>query len=227
MESPLLLAFPQFPHTPTLSLLTFASLHSILLIQSSFQKVSFWFLWLSFSKVCFSFEMFKDNSVFLSCIPLDILYLTRHRWCLLEFVCHAAFLEHQKSKAKQTLVSKWGVSTVVWLLELRGESKGTWSSSHISHGVCLGPQFQCWNFYFKSCFWVHMANLDPQVVSKSPLDVHCSFLSCSWARWIEKLLPYHVVILDLIHAHIVDLWCFKLMPPIFLPSVILSNVYEY
>lgn len=114
------------PHPVTVDfcILTFYSTNT-----KQFSRSFLLIFMLSFSKVCFSFEMVKDNSV--------LLYFTRHRWCLLEIVCHTAFSKHQKSKAKKTLVSKWGVNTVVWLLELRGESKGTLSSTHISYGVCL------------------------------------------------------------------------------------------
>lgn len=86
---------------------------------------------LSFSKVCFSFEMVKDNSVFLSCIPLDILYFTRHRWCLMEFVYHAAFLKHQIWKAKNTLVSKRGVSAVVCFLSPEERARTLCPQPHI------------------------------------------------------------------------------------------------
>lgn len=108
-------AFPQFqPPTPChywLLHLTFYSTNT-----KQFSKSFLLIFMLSFSKVCLSFEMVKDNSVFLSCIPLDILYFTRHRWCLPEFVCHAAFLKHQKWKAKNTLGPKRGVSTAVCFL---------------------------------------------------------------------------------------------------------------
>lgn len=96
--------------TPTLSLLTFVSLHSTNTKQ--FFKFSSDIYIVSF-KICFSFKLFKNNSVSISCIPLDFhpgrnrqTYCIWHSTDVAYWSLFAMLCSWNTRKVKDTLVSK-------------------------------------------------------------------------------------------------------------------------